>query len=63
MQDQHKKLTRLVLFAMLGTLVFASKIAMESLPNIHPAAMLLMAYTVVYRSHALIPLYVYVFLI
>ncbi|MBR4960369.1 MAG: hypothetical protein IKY52_05690 [Clostridia bacterium] len=48
---------------MLGAIVFSSKIAMEALPNIHPAAMLLMAYTVVYRSRALIPLYVYVFMV
>ncbi len=63
LQDQHKKLTRLVLFAMLGAIVFAAKIAMEALPNIHPVAMLLMAYTVVYRVRALIPLYVYVFML
>jgi len=63
MTSSHKRLLRLVLYAMLGTLVFASKIAMESLPNIHPVAMLIMAYTIVYRTHALIPLYVYVFLL
>lgn len=63
MQDTHRKLTRLVLFAMLGAIVFASKIVMEALPNIHPVGMLLMAYTVVYRSRALVPLYVYVFML
>ena len=63
LESHHRKLTRLVLFAMLGAIVFASKIVMEALPNIHPVAMLLMAYTVVNRSRALIPLYVYVFLL
>ena len=56
----HVKLTKLVLFAMLGTIVFTGKIIMEFLPNVHPVAMLLMAYTIVYRTQALIPLYVYV---
>ncbi len=63
LHESHRKLTRLVLFAMLGAIVFASKIVMEAFPNIHPVAMLLMAYTVVYRTRALIPLYVYVFML
>ena len=63
LHEHHKRLTRLVLFAMLGAIVFASKIAFEAIPNVHPVAMLLMAYTLVYRSRALIPLYVYVFML
>ena len=42
--------------------MFVSKVAMEALPNIHPVAMLTIAYTLVYRSKALIPLYVFVML-
>jgi energy-coupling factor transport system substrate-specific component len=52
----------LVLFAMLGALMFCSKIVMEALPNIHLLGMLVMVYTVVFRSKALIPIYVYVVL-
>jgi energy-coupling factor transport system substrate-specific component len=52
----------MVLFAMLGTIMFVSKIVMEALPNIHLLGTLTMTYTVVYRKKALIPLYVYVFL-
>lgn len=63
LHESHRKLTRLVLFAMLGAIVFAAKIVMEAFPNIHPVAMLLMSYTIVYRSRALIPLYVYVFML
>ena len=47
---------------MLGTIMFASKIVMEALPNIHLLGTLTMTYTVVFRKKALIPIYVYVFL-
>ena len=47
---------------MLGAVMFCTKFIMEALPNIHPLGMLTMAFTVVYRVKALIPLYVYVFL-
>ena len=47
---------------MLGAVMFISKILMEFLPNIHLLGMLTMAYTLVYRKKALIPLYVYVLL-
>ncbi len=58
----HRSIRDMVIFAMLGTLMFASKLAMEALPNIHPVAMLIMVFTVVYRVRALIPLYVFVLL-
>ncbi len=48
------------MFAMLGTLMFVSKLLMEALPNIHLLGMLTMAYTLVYRRKALIPVYLYV---
>ena len=50
------------MFAMLGTLMFLSKLLMEALPNIHLLGMLTMVYTLVYRKKALIPVYVYVVL-
>lgn len=51
----------MVLFAMLGMVMFVSKIAMEFLPNIHLLGMLTMVYTLTFRAKALIPIYVYVF--
>lgn len=47
---------------MLGALMFASKIIMEILPNVHLLGMLTMTYTIAFRSKALIAIYVYVFL-
>ncbi len=52
----------MVIFAMLGTLMFCSKIVMEALPNIHLLGMLTITYTLVYRARALIPIYLYVLL-
>ena len=52
----------IVVFAMLGALMFATKKAMEALPNIHLLGMLTMAYTLTFRQKALIPLYLYVLL-
>ena len=50
----------MVVFAMLATIMFCSKIIMEALPNIHLLGMLTMAYTVAFRKKALIPIYIYV---
>lgn len=50
----------MVVFAMLGTIMFVSKIIMEVLPNIHLLGMLTMVYTLVFRKKALIPIYIYV---
>lgn len=47
---------------MLGTIMFLSKLLMEFLPNIHLVATLIVAYTLVYRVKALIPIYVFVLL-
>lgn len=49
-------------FAMLGTLMFVSKLVMEALPNIHLLGMLTVTYTVVFRAKALLPIYIYVML-
>lgn len=48
---------------MLGTIMFLSKLLMEFLPNIHLVGTLVIAYTLVYRLKALIPIYIYVFLV
>lgn len=52
----------MALFSMFGALMFASKILMEFLPNVHLLGMLTMLFTVVYRQKALIPIYIYVVL-
>lgn len=61
-KERLRKLTELIIFAMLGVIMFISKILMEALPNIHLIGMLTMVCTIVYRKKALIPIYVYVFL-
>ncbi len=48
---------------MLGAIMFISKVIMEFLPNIHAIAMFIAVFTLVYRWHALIPIYLYVFLV
>lgn len=52
----------IVVFAMLGTLMFVSKQLMEWAPNIHFLGMFTMTYTLVYRWKALIPIYLFVLL-
>lgn len=52
----------MTIFAMLGALMFVSKLLMEWAPNIHFLGALTVTYTLVYRRRALIPIYVYVFL-
>ncbi len=59
---QKLKTRDLVLFALLGSLMFVSKLLLEFLPNIHLLGMFTTAYTVTYRRCALIPIYVYVML-
>lgn len=49
-------------FAMLGAVMYASKMIMELLPNIHLIGIFVVAYTVVYRKKALYPIYVFVLL-
>lgn len=52
----------MVIFALLGAIMFISKQILEFLPNIHMLGMLTMVYTLVYRQKALIPIYVFVML-
>ncbi|MBR6770160.1 MAG: hypothetical protein IKM28_02770 [Lachnospiraceae bacterium] len=52
----------LAVFSMLGALMYASKMIMELLPNIHLLGVFTVAFTVVYRKKALYPIYIYVFL-
>lgn len=52
----------IAVFGMLGAMMYASKIIMEILPNIHLLGVFTIAFTVVYRKKALYPIYIYVFL-
>lgn len=52
----------IAVFGMLGALMYASKIVMELLPNIHLLGTFIIAITVVYRKKALYPIYIYVLL-
>ncbi len=49
-------------FAMLGAMMYCSKMIMEIAPNIHLLGVFTVAFTVVYRKKALYPIYVFVFL-
>ena len=52
----------IVIFAMLGAIMYTSKLLMEFVPNIHLVGVLIVAITVVYRQKALYPISVYIFL-
>ena len=56
----HRQIRSMLVFAMLGALMFVGKQVFEAFPNFHPIGMLLMTFTVVYRTKALIPLYVFI---
>ena len=54
------RVKELVVYSMLASVMFCSKVIMEVLPNIHLLGMFTMTYTVVFRKKALIPIYGYV---
>ena len=56
------KLKEAVIFGMLGAVMYASKLIMEVLPNIHLIGVFIVAITVIYRKKALYPIYIFVFL-
>ena len=49
-------------FSIMGALIFVLKILMAPLPNIHLVGVFIIALTVVFRTKALIPIYIYIFL-
>lgn len=61
-EKQAISVFEICIFAMLGALMFTSKIIMEFLPNIHLLGMMTMLYTLVFRKKALIPIYLFVFI-
>lgn len=52
----------ITVFAMLGALMYTSKVIMEFAPNVHLLGVFTIAFTVVYRKKALYPIYTYVLL-
>lgn len=52
----------IAVFAMLGPVMYLGDILMEWAPNVHFVGALTVAYTMVYRTKALIPIYIYIFL-
>ena len=53
-------LSDMILFTMLGALLFVSDIVFELIPNVHGVALLICVITLVYRFKALISIFVYV---
>lgn len=52
----------IAIFGMLGAVMYASKVIMELIPNVHLLGVFTVAFTVVYRKKALYPIYTYVIL-
>lgn len=61
-KKKRNSVHEITVFAMLGTIMYLSKILMEWAPNVHFLSALTVLYTLVYRKKALIPIYIYVFL-
>ena len=55
-----KRIRDTAVFGFLGALMFASKIVMEAFPNIHLLGVFIVSFTLVYRSRALFPIYIFV---
>lgn len=56
------KLKEITLFALLGTVMFVSKVLMEFLPNIHSLGVLIALYTALFGVKAIYPIIVYILL-
>lgn len=54
------KIREIAVFSMLGAMMYASKLLMDVLPNIHLIGVFIVALTVVYRKKALYPIYIFV---
>ena len=55
------KIREIAIFAMLGAVMFVSKVIMEGLPNIHLLGTFIVAFTLTYRAKAVFPIFAYVF--
>lgn len=61
-QNKKVNVKEIAIFGMLGALMYASKVIMEVIPNVHFLGTFIVAMTVVYRKKALYPIYIFVFL-
>ena len=61
-QKRWLTVREMTVFSMLGAILFCSKLLMEWAPNIHFIAAFIIAFTLVYRKKALIPIYIFVLL-
>lgn len=59
-QENNLTIFEIALFAMLGAIMFCSKLLMEWIPNVHLLGMFTITFTLVYRKKALFPIYTYV---
>ena len=62
MKNGKLTIREMAVFAMLGALMYASKMIMEVAPNVHLLGVFTIAFTVVYQKKALYPIYIYVLL-
>ena len=62
MRSSTRRLKELIIFAVLGAIMFTSHVALMGVPNIGFIGMFIAAFTLTYRVRALIPIYVYVML-
>ena len=60
--DQREKTRELVLYSLLGALLFALKLAMAQLPNIEPVSLTVLLLAVCFGWRSLMAVYLYVFL-
>ena len=60
MRSSTRKLKDLIIFAILGSILLVSHLAMMWMPNVHFLGLFIAAITLTYRVRALIPIYVYV---
>ena len=62
MRSSILTLKELILFAILGSIMLISHMALILIPNVHLIGLFIAAFTLTYRVRALIPVYVYVML-
>lgn len=60
MTSKRLSLRELVLYAILGAVMYGGKMALSFLPNIEPVSLLVIVYTLAFGRKALWPIYVYI---
>lgn len=59
-QSKRSHFVELAAFALFAAILFLLRYSLQMIPNVHPLAMLMAAFTLVWRARALIPIYLYV---